>query len=381
MGNLNTPSRMAARELPEKFLVAFSFAGEQRDLVRAIAEALEKKIGSDNVFFDEWFEYYIAGDDADLKLQAIYGKQCELAVVCVSESFGGKPWTRAEHRAIRARLMKSGESAGEREQLAILPVRVGVGDVQGVLFNAIVPDVRDWAPERTAQFIVDRLRLIRPDLWFWPEPREPLPWPMADHSGVREAFARLLTPDPPWRLLPILGPTETGKSHITNQMLDNALLIPKLACGRFDFKGTTDMDAEVSTFVQHLGVPVPPANMRLTERLRHIIDALRQRAWPALLVFDTYEAAGDARDWVERQLLPSLIRAPWLRVVIAGQRVPPFAGAVAREPLQLVPPQPAEWFEYGKQYHPDLTLAKVEIACDLARNKASLLAQLLGPTT
>ena len=65
------------------------------------------------------------------------------------------------------------------------------------------------------------------------------------------------------------------------------------------------------------------------------------------------------------ELLPSLIRATWLRVVIAGQRVPEFAGAVwasvACAPLQLVPPPPADWFEYGKQHRPDLTLADVEV--------------------
>ena len=165
---------------------------------------------------------------------------------------------------------------------------------------------------------------------------------MADHSGVREAFACLLARDPTWRFLPIYGPTETGKTHITKQMLANALRIPELACGRFDFKGTTDMDEEVHNFVQWLGVPRPPANPKLNERLGHILDALKQRARPALLVFDTYELAGAAEDWVEKQLLPSLIRATWLRVVIAGQRVPEFAGAVsasvARAPLQLVPP-------------------------------------------
>jgi len=208
---------------------------------------------------------------------------------------------------------------------------------------------------------------------------------MADHSGVREAFACLLARDVTWRFLPILGPTETGKSHITKQMLANALRIPELACGRFDFKGTTGMDAEVRAFVQYLDVPLPAANPQLNERLGQILDGLKQRARPAFLVFDTYEAAGEAQDWVEKQLLPSLIRATWLRVVIAGQRVPEFAGAVwasaAFAPLQLLTPQPAEWFEYGKQYHPDLTLAVVEIACGLARSKPSLLAQLLGPVT
>ena len=32
MGDFNTLSSMTARELPEKFLVAFSFAGEQREM-------------------------------------------------------------------------------------------------------------------------------------------------------------------------------------------------------------------------------------------------------------------------------------------------------------------------------------------------------------
>jgi len=395
MGDFNTLSSMTARELPEKFLVAFSFAGEQRDMVRAIAEAVEKKIGSNNVFFDEWFEHYIAGHDADLKLQEIYGEQCELVVVCVSERYGGKPWTQAEHEAIRARVMKSRASADILEQYAILPIRVGDGDVRGIPFNAIVPDVRNRPADKTADLIVERLRLIVPGLSLgtrfspaelsWPETPTSLLWPMADHSGVREAFAHLLDREAPWRFLPILGPTETGKSHITKQMLANALRIPGLACGRFDFKGTTGMDAEVRAFVvQDLGVPLPPASPQLNERLGHILDELKRRARPTFVVFDTYEAAGEAQDWVEKQLLPSLIRATWLRVVIAGQRVPESAGiwaSVACPPLQLVPPPPADWFEYGKQHRPGLTLAQVKIACGLARNKASLLAQLLGPVT
>jgi len=36
---------MPTREIPEKFLVAFSFAGEQRELVRSIAgAAIAKKL-------------------------------------------------------------------------------------------------------------------------------------------------------------------------------------------------------------------------------------------------------------------------------------------------------------------------------------------------
>jgi hypothetical protein len=121
---------MMSRSLPEKFLVAFSFAGEQRSLVRAIAQALEDQLGPSTVFFDEWFEHYIAGADADLKLQEIYETRCVLAVVCVSGRYGGKPWTLAEHEAIRARFLKARVCGDERARLGILPIRVGDGDIR-----------------------------------------------------------------------------------------------------------------------------------------------------------------------------------------------------------------------------------------------------------
>ena len=290
------PRLMPTRAVPERFLVAFSLAGEQRELVLAIAEAVENRLGRGSVFLDEWFEHYIAGDDADLKLQEIYGRRCELAVVCVSERYGSKPWTQAEHQAIRARNMKCSAAAEKRERDAILPIRVGDGEVAGILFNAIVPDVRGRSAAESAELIIARLHLLRPDLEAlsasappgpaWPKTPSPLSWPMANHSGAREAFGQLLTSNVLGRLLRIRGVSETGKSHITRQMLANVLPIADIACGRFDFKGTTDMDREVRAFVQDLGVTTPPSTPRLHERFDQILDALRQRARPTLLIFD-----------------------------------------------------------------------------------------------
>lgn len=380
---------MPTRLVPDRFLVALSLAGEQRELVRPIVAAVEQALGHGTVFFDEWFEHYLAGDDADLTLQDIYGQRCELAVCCVSERYGGKPWTQAEHRAIRARQM---QATGD-DRKGILPIRVGDGEVPGILFNAIVPDVRNRSAAESAQLIVDRLHLLRPDLRpvdspgtakrDWPETPPPLSWPMADHSSAREAFAELLSSRSRWRFLPIRGVSETGKSHISRQMLANALAIPDIACGRFDFKGTTSMDSEVRAFVQDLGVPMPPSDRKLHERLGGVLDELKRLSHPTLLIFDTYEMVGEAQEWVERQLLPCLIRGTWLRVVITGQKVPNSAGsvcaAVARPAVQLVPPQPVDWFDYGKLHRHDLTLAEVETACRLASLKPSLMAQLLGP--
>jgi len=384
---------MPARKRPEKFLVAFSFAGEQRDLVRSIAEEVEKKLGEPNVFFDEWFEAWLAGGDSALKLQTLYGEQCELAVVCVSKRYGDKPWSQAEHAAIRARMIKLQVSRAEGDEHRVLPIRVGDGEVEGILFTTVVPDVRERGAVKAAELIIEKLRLIDPLFTassvdppagsLWPETPLLLDWPMADHTGAREAFGELIARNSPWRFLPLRGPSETGKTHITLQMLANALGVPDLACGRFDFKGTTDMDAELRAFVQYLGVPLPPASPRLNDRLGVILDALKQRARPALLILDTYEAAGEAQDWVEKQLLPSLFRAAWLRVVIVGQRVPPDAGAVwakvARNPLDLLPPQPEDWRAFGEPHKPGITLDFVRQAYQLCKGKASTLAQLLGP--
>ena len=154
---------MPERPLPDKFLVAFSFAGEQRDLVRSVAEAVEQRLGYGKVFLDEWYEHYISGFGADLRLQGIYKDRTELVVSCISERYGNKPWTLAEFEAIRALKMQLSASEAERDSLRILPLRVGEGDVKGIFVTAICPDIRE-KPVAQTELIINRLRLIRPDL-------------------------------------------------------------------------------------------------------------------------------------------------------------------------------------------------------------------------
>ncbi len=71
----------------------------------------------------------------------------------------------------------------------------------------------------------------------------------------------------PHRYLPIRGKTETGKSHITRQMLANALAMPDIACERFDFKGTTDVDRDWS------GSTRPEDRQGLAIALRELLEA------------------------------------------------------------------------------------------------------------
>jgi hypothetical protein len=219
----------------------------------------------------------------------------------------------------------------------------------------------------------------------WPAVAPSFAWVMANHDTVREAFAQLVVSAPPFRYLPIRGPSESGKSHITRQLLGHALRCEGLACGRFDFKGTGNADSEFERFTQHLDLKVIPGASNLSHRFGVLLAALSARKRPCLLIFDTFEAAGEMQQWVEESLLVSLIRQPWLRVVIAGQHVPARGGkawdAEARETIVLTAPSPSQWFDFGRAFRPDLKLSEVETVHLYARGRGSLMYQLLGPAS
>jgi hypothetical protein len=378
---------VSARTVPKRFAVAFSLAGEQRSLVLPIAQEVEAVLGRSAVFYDDWYEHWIAGGDADLLLGEVYGERSELVVVCVSAQYDQRPWTVVEHRSVRARLMRSRPGADRHR---VLPIRVGDGDVKGVLFNEIVPDVRRRTATEAAELILSRLNLVRglvekPDVAppSWPHRPPELHWPMADHWEPRTAFAALLCAESPFRALVVRGASETGKSHMSRQMLRNATSLTGVRCARLDLKGTTNMDVEVEAFSWPLDVE-PPSGGSLTERLSRIFTVLRGRARPTILLFDSYEAAGEVREWVEKVLLPHLGSASWLRVVVTGQSVPDRFGtaweAFAAPLVSLTTPAAEHWYEYGRINRGEaIDLGFVTQACELADGRPSVLASLFGP--
>jgi tetratricopeptide (TPR) repeat protein len=380
------PGSTALRKMPEEFLVAFSLVGEHRGVVRPLAEAVQKELGWSNVFFDEWFEHYLAGPDADLKLQDIYDKSA-LVVVCVSERYVAKPWATAEHAAIRARWLRA---HSDQEKLAILPIRIGDGDLQGFLVNTIVPDIRLRDTNFAVRLILDRLHLIIPHLADggrsisdWPSVSPPLIWQMANQNAARSAAGELLKRSSSFRILFLRGPSETGKSLIARQLLRNALQIPEISCGLFNCKGLSDSNAEVRSFAELLGVAAPPAHLALVEQLSIILQALKQRGRAAILVFDTFEVAGELGEWMETQLLPTVIRSPWLRVAVLGQRVPERAGAIWESvcsPIVVIDrPSAEDWFEYSREFRSGISVDFVRSAYSLSNGKPSILDELLRP--
>jgi hypothetical protein len=379
---------VVVHDVPERFAVAFTYASEQRKLVLPVAQEVERILGPSTVFYDKWYEHYIAGQDADLVLQKIYGENTELVVVCVSGAYGDKQWTTAEYRSVRARLMQA-DTLEERH--SVLQVRVGDGDIKSRLFNDAVPDIRGMTPTEAAELIIARLKLARgcardakQTAARWPDDPPSLLWPMAGHREARAAFAQLLREANPKRALLVQGNSETGKSHMSVQMLRNARRLPGIVSGCFDFKGTASMQVETEAFSMPLGIK-PPTGQTLNERFTKIFTELQDRAQPALLIFDTFEAAEEATGWIERVLLPQLCSARWLRVAIIGQSVPNRFGSPWEEEantLLLRPPSPEDWLAYGRDNRdPNLSLELVREVYKLARGRASIIASMLGPAS
>jgi len=159
--------------MPENgFSVAFSFAGEQRLMVREIAHECEALLGRGKVFFDEWFEHVIGGFDADMFLQRVYGRQTQMTVIGVSGQYDRKPWTQVEYRAIRSRLNELTASGDARDRLRFLPIRVGDGELEGTFPTLdIALEARGRSAAAMAQIITSRLAQIDAALVPPPAPR------------------------------------------------------------------------------------------------------------------------------------------------------------------------------------------------------------------
>jgi hypothetical protein len=160
----NGPTPRVGAPNPERFLVAFSFAGEERSLVRPVAEALGDLLGREKIFYDDWYISYLAGENAEIKLQDIYKNRSMLVVSAVSESYGRKDYPLAEAQGINALRVLIRRDTNEAAKLRWLPLRVGEGDIEGVMAETThMPDIRKITTLAATNLILERLAYIDRD--------------------------------------------------------------------------------------------------------------------------------------------------------------------------------------------------------------------------
>lgn len=396
---------MPAREIPEKFLVAFSFAGEQRELIRSIAEAVEERLGRSTVFLDEWYEDYIAGDGADIVLQDIYRERCVLAVVCVSERYGGKSWTLAEHAAIRERVNRSRASDSDKDRLGVLPIRVGDGDVKGISsFTSIVPDVRPT--ERTlneaVELILNRLHRAAPEIQKaraspahppWPDEPTPFEHGLADRAEPWPAIQMLMTADSDKRILTFKGPSGYSKTALLNAAARYAKILG-VPAAYVDFKDSQLLSQTnvLRRLRLDLGAVLPNFAAAKEPDPWTLLEALRQLSSPVLILLDTYEKITETKElvqWIETQLLAEVEQCKQLRFLIGGQKVPERSQSRWRDlaeeiELNRIDDKQAwkEWIQRKNRHVVDKTIEDFVLGMEgVPGNISTVLTTLAGKLT
>jgi hypothetical protein len=263
--------------------------------------------------------------------------------VCVSERYGGKPWTLAEHAAIRDRVNRSLASDSDKGRLGVLPIRVGDGDVKGIpKFTSIVPDVRlrERSLDKTVELILNRLHLVAPERQVArPSPGRP-PWPneptpyepgLADRAREWPGIQTLMTANAAKRILIFKGPSGYGKSALLNSAFRYAKIL-QVPTAYVDFKDTQFLHQPnvLKRLRLDLGAVLPAFAAAKEPDPWTLLEALRQLSSPVLMLLDTYEKITETRElleWIEAQLLAEVEQCPQLRFLIAGQKVPEGANA------------------------------------------------------
>ncbi|POH57108.1 TIR domain-containing protein [Arthrobacter glacialis] len=122
-----------------EFDVAVSFAGEDRDYVADIVEAIRKD--GIRVFYDEDYEVEAWGEDGIEYFSNVYENRARYAVMFVSEHYARKMWTRTERRAALAR-------AATQRSAYVLPIRLDDTQLDGLLHTTIYLDARRLGIDR-----------------------------------------------------------------------------------------------------------------------------------------------------------------------------------------------------------------------------------------
>jgi tetratricopeptide (TPR) repeat protein len=124
-GSPRTLDRRTTNISPMQFDIAISFAGEDRQIARRLAESLSA-LGL-TVFYDDDQQANLLGENLTEYLTEIYRAKSRYCVVLVSAHYVRKRWTRHEWKAAQARAFENFDTA------YILPLRLDESELPGLL--------------------------------------------------------------------------------------------------------------------------------------------------------------------------------------------------------------------------------------------------------
>src|SRR6185369_7542642 len=133
----------------EKYHIALSFAGEDREYVEKVANDLKDR-GVD-VFYDKFDETNLWGKNLYVYLRDIYQNKALYTVIFVSEAYKNKLWTNHERESAQAK-------AFEESKEYILPAKFDESvEIPGILKTTGFINLRNLKPAKFADKIIKKL--------------------------------------------------------------------------------------------------------------------------------------------------------------------------------------------------------------------------------
>lgn len=128
--------------------VALSFAGEDRDYVAEIAEALDAR--GVRVFYDDYEKVVLWGKDLYTHLDGVYRIASRYAILFVSESYASKVWTNHERESAQARAL-------EENSEYVLPIRLDDTEIPGLRPTIGYLRADEHSPDEIAEMVREKL--------------------------------------------------------------------------------------------------------------------------------------------------------------------------------------------------------------------------------
>lgn len=138
------------RELNIPYDVAISFAGENRELAKEIAENATNY--GLKVFYDDYEKANLWGKNLYSHLTEVYSRKAKFCLIIVSKYYKDKMWTNLEFQAAQSKALQE-----NREY--ILPLRIDNTDIPGLLPTIGYIDIKTTSVEEIVKLIRKKIFL------------------------------------------------------------------------------------------------------------------------------------------------------------------------------------------------------------------------------
>lgn len=137
--------------------IALSFAGENREYVKEVANIL-KSYGV-RVFYDEFEEHTLWGKNLISYLQDIYKEKAKYTIMFISEYYAKKIWTNHERNSMQERAFRESEEY-------ILPARFDSTEIPGLYSTISYIDLNTKTPYEFVKVILLKINWQTKNRWF-----------------------------------------------------------------------------------------------------------------------------------------------------------------------------------------------------------------------